>query len=569
MLLNVSQIRRCMTLIVPAVLVFGLSDLISAGDRTFLHVPLRADAGGGTMPDGIYPDEAFGDAASHGWRAYLRLWKAHREDPADPMIRRFLGLPLDGEFVMKAKRGSSAPRWLRWKAGTYAQVDTTHFVIHSQSGKEPSTRLARDLERCYWVWTQMFFPLWEARAQVSAALADMGEDQSVTDYLEESGARITIRRKLRVVLFRDADQYRRALAPTYPGIERSTGFYDNGKQTIFLYAADSDDAATRRHELVHQLFREATRSALGRDIPGEKQEFWLVEGIAGYFESLRFADRFATVGGWDSSRLQFARYRVLGRRDEMPMSELRVDGRVAAQERQDLARWYAHSIARSHQLLDGGNVEERQWLYQQLATLYRVKADLPELDEAAALQDIDRRFTNFLKIDDARIADNPIVHPGQIRELVFSGCEISAMGLSNVPPLPSVEWLDLGRTRAAGNGDVLRIAPRPQVLQQLTLEVTGIDSGLKDWLAKASDLREVDLSFTKVDDTTVDAVSKAKELTVLWLTGTKVSDRAIDSISQMKKLESVDLQRTDVSAQGIAKLRQARPNLQVNPLVLK
>ena len=113
-----------------------------------------------------------------------------------------------------------------------------------------------------------------------------------------------------------------------PGIERSTGYYNDQNQTIFLYVGDVDDAATRRHEMVHQLFREATRSSLRQDrMPAEQSGFWLIEGIAGYFESLKVGDRVATVGGWDASRLQFARYRTLALADVMPMEELERDGR--------------------------------------------------------------------------------------------------------------------------------------------------------------------------------------------------------------------------------------------------
>lgn len=535
---------------------------LSAADRTTLLIPLEYDAKTGDLPTGVFADEALGNAASDGWKAYLRLWKAHYRDPSDPTIRRFLGLPLKESFGSTARRGRSAPRSLNWAPGSYAQVDTPHFVIYSHAAEVPSKQIAKDLERCYWVWTQVFFPLWEANEQVSVALGGMPADTSVQDFLKQHPARITIRRKLRVVLFRDAAEYAQALSSEVPGIERSTGYYDNGKQTIFLYAAENDDVATRRHEMVHQLFREATRSGLGRSIPGDDTGFWLIEGIAGYFESLFVGDQFATVGGWDSSRLQFARFRMFSGGDRMPMNELREDGRIAAQQQTNIARWYAHAIAQTHQLMDGGNVRSRQAVYQQLATRYKIKANLPEVDVEKAFAGADQSILNFLSIDDAQLADNPVAQPPQ--RLVLAGCRVTAKELNRVPPAPNLIWLDLANV-PIGNDSVLRLAPKPSSIQQLRLEATQVDAGLVDWLRKATSLRELDLSSTRVDDSVVDAVGAAGQLSLLWLTGTDVTDESIDKIAKLGSLEMVDLKQTKITAAGIARLRAARPNLQINP----
>ena len=59
----------------------------------------------------------------------------------------------------------------------------------------------------------MFFPLWEASAQVTASLGGLKPQESVAQFLDRRPSRITVRRKLRVVLFRDASEYRRTLRP--------------------------------------------------------------------------------------------------------------------------------------------------------------------------------------------------------------------------------------------------------------------------------------------------------------------------------------------------------------------
>jgi hypothetical protein len=166
-----------------------------------------------------------------------------------------------------------------------------------------------------------------------------------------------------------------------------------------------------------------------------------------------------------------------------------------------------------------------------------------------------------LSIDDAHLADNPVAQPPQ--RIVLAGCKVTGKGLNRVPPAPNLVWLDLAGA-PIGNGDVLRLAPKPSSLEQLRLEATQVDTGLIDWLRKATSLRELDLSTTRVDDSVVETLGAAG-LSILWLTGTEVTDKSIDTIAKMGHLEMVDLKQSKVTAAGIARLRAARPNLQINP----
>ncbi|TWU00948.1 leucine-rich repeat domain-containing protein [Stieleria varia] len=541
-------------------------------DRTACLLPLAADAQPRDASTILNtPELRFADPIP-GWSNYLRVWRAHHADPTNADIRRFLTLPLstaDGNTVaIRSIRGRSAPSWIGWRAGTYQQIDTPHLTVYSHADAASGRRVAEDLERCYWVWTQMFFPLWEASGQVTAALSGMPPDADVGEYLQNNPKRLTVRRKLRVVLFRDAAEYQQTLGQVIPGIERSTGFYNDERQTAFFFAGSiqdehADDAATRRHEMVHQLFREATRSGLGGDMPGEQAGFWLVEGIAGYCESLHFGSHEATVGGWDSPRLQFARFRSLVNQDVMPIRELAADGRVAAQQRDDLARWYAHAIAQTHHLMDSSVTTNRQWLYRQLASLYRVRVELPGSDE---LPDVDAGFVRFLRVDDALLAANPVKRP--LRQLCLAQCDVTGEGLATVPPSQQLNWLDLSRLPIDAH-DVARILPAPTLLTQLSLEATRTDESIRDWLTQARRLEEVDLSFTRINDDVVDTLGASADLQVLWLTGCPITDRSISSIAKMKRLQSVDLQRTQVSEAGLDQLRRSRPDLNINPLTLR
>jgi hypothetical protein len=525
----------------------------------------------GNMPERVCRAERSGSIPAwsvEGWQSYQRLWNELAANPDDPVLRRYLGLPVgsaaaDG-VVIKSNRGRSAPQWLGWKSGSYRQVETPHFQIFSHADNDATREVAADLERVFWVWTQLFFPLWESKPQVAFHLSGATADRTIASTLTRSRQRLTTRRKLRVVLLKNESDYARTLGQSMPGIDQSTGFYSDERQTSFFYPSDSTDAvATRRHELVHQLFREATRSGLAGDSPGRQSDFWLVEGIAGYFESLRFDQRHATVGGWDSPRLQYTRYRVFGRREIMPLDELRPEGQLKVQRRADLAKWYAFSIAYTHQLLDGKNLSGRRWVYDRLAKLYQVNLDVP----AAQLPpESELSLVDFLRVSDGALKTNPA--SGVLTELCLSGSQVTGRGLATIPASDSFRWIDLTNLSISSD-DLKRMVPVPSSLEQLSLESTGVDDSITDWIAKAKQISELDLSQTRCGDATISALADHSRLRTLWLTHSAITDASIPVLSRLQSIESIDLQRTAVTNDGLAKLRTAHPDWKINPLRLE
>ncbi|TWU44047.1 Leucine Rich repeats (2 copies) [Novipirellula aureliae] len=543
------------------------------------------------VSDELFPpsriEDRFGDSCFDAdtrtaWNAYLRLWHSHAEHPDTPSIRRYFSLPLDGEIEIKSAPGRAAPRILGWKRGTYQRFDSPHFVIHSQASKLATTEVAEDLERCYWIWTQVFFPLWDGSAQVAISLRDWKPNQSAADFLEKHPNRLSTRQKMNVVLFRDAGQYVAALAGHVPGVERSTGFYSDASRTTFLFAGGNEPAnsnlgemvATRRHELTHQLFREATRAKTrsGRSgnagMPGDASRFWLVEGIAGYFESMVCEGRNATLGGWDASRMAYSRYRILVGGDFLPLSELESQGRIAVQQRHDIARWYAHSINYTHYLLDGELDANRCWLYERLAELYDV--DMKMHSDAGRSDHLPEpsmsELQAFLTVSDQDLMANPARR--QLQRLCLAHGEVTDAGLRAIPEQKSLEWLDLSRLPITTEA-VARLVPDPSSLRQLNLEATAIDRDLARWLLKAGNLEELDLSFTRVDSQIDVPLSNMHSLETLWLTGTNVTDSVLDVVERLPRLKSLDVQRTSLSSDRIERFRQSRPDVKLNPLELR
>ncbi|KAA5545551.1 hypothetical protein FYK55_07895 [Roseiconus nitratireducens] len=503
-----------------------------------------------------------------GWRQYQRLWEELSQKPDSPALRRYLGLPIgkaaDQNVVIHVKRGRSAPRWMGWRAGSYLELETPHLTIYSRADEQSSRDVAADLEQVYWIWTQVFFPLWDAQPEVATHLKPIDPTQTIESVLADSSLRLKTRQRLRIVLFRDANEYARSLGRTTPGIEQSTGMYSDERRTSFFYPSDAGDAvATRRHELAHQLFREASRSRLGDQIPGEASGFWLIEGIAGYFESMQVADGVASLGGWDSPRLQYARYRILSGNDLMAFSELSSAGRAEVQSRSDLARWYAHAIAQTHHLFDGPDLGSRRWIYEQLAELYQIDLDVPGIRRPTEPEQSLRRF---LAVDDRTLIDHPARR--EIKELCLAGCNLSPTAIDTIAPSSELRWLDLSRI-PVDSRSVARLCPSPDHLEQLSLEATAVDNALATWLEQADNLTELDLSWTACGDPVVDAIDDCQRLNTLWMTGSGLTDRCLPTLLMMRAIESIDLQRTSITADGLATARRRRPDWNLNSLQLR
>jgi len=582
-------------------LAWGATLPTASAGRTWLYLPQSTETpvagatetAGGPRPT---PGRALEGIDDPAWRRYVTVWRGHHLDPGDPSIRRFLGLPAGEATAVTVRRGRVPPRYLPWRGGQFLVAQSEHFEIVAREDAATVRELALELERIYWGWTQAFFPLWSHRGQVDRLLEGWsGDAADAPAMLRQRGPRCQLKfsERHRVVLFRDAEEYqqtlrRRQLAGAgSTALASSTGFYSANLKTSFFYP--EADAASRVHEVAHQLFFEATDRPIRRSdsgvASGDTPMFWLLEGIAGYCESFRHDGRLATIGGWDSPRLQAARYRlVVGGQPVIEASEL-TGTRRQTQQRADLAGWYSQSIVRTHALMDGG-APTRKATLAVLGELYGVQL---EGGQSAGVPEIDpQQIERFLRVDDAELQADPVHVPP--REVCLAGCEVTSQGLAALPPLPSVRWLDLSRL-PIGDQDVLRLVSRPQSLHQLSLEATRISPQLRGLLARCTELQELDLSWTAVGDGVVERVvdavtappdarvdrsqrhrsaggpmAKESGLVTLWLTGTQVTDATAETLCRLPHLRTLDVQRTAVTAGGRQRLQRRFPELVLDPL---
>lgn len=489
-------------------------------------------------------------------RALGLVWRAAREDPTAEPPRRILNLPAGSRSPIAVRIGRTAPKSLAWPPRSFIVVQSPHFRIFSTAPRRQATALAEDLERYYHVWSQVFRELWVADDDVCRAIS-AGSPLPAPEQTVD------------VVLFADREAYAKAMTGSVAAAKLSTGFYSPETRVTLLFAGPTADRETRYHEITHQLLQETCGEVV--EAPGLEAGFWIVEGIASYMESVRFFDSLASVGGWESPRLQYARARWLGEEPPPSLHSLAVEGREAVQRRDDLGAWYSTTAAYAHLLCDSPRT--RPLLMRYLRSVYRGRADLETLEEMLALLPVgetaagtwDARLVDFLRLSDESAP--PLRAGTSLRVLCLGKTRLSAEWVAALPPQEELTWLDLGYLPAS-DADVERIIGAGDRLVRLNLESTRVSDAVAETLVPQKGLRELDLSFTAVGDAGLEPLRGARHIEVLWLTGSEISDASLPLLRSLRSLRSLDVQRTKISAEALEQLSAARPDLQINPLQL-
>jgi hypothetical protein len=205
------------------------------------------------------------------------------------------------------------------------EIETEHYAIRTNHSIEAGVALGTKLEQLNRLWQQLFIRFFASEADVVA--------------LFDGRAKPPARVQHRVVYFRDRDDYNRALGALMPNIE-TTGVYRDDPPCAYFFAGKENDDRTLYHEATHQLFHESR--PVTRDLAG-RANFWIVEGIAMYMESLRREDGFYVLGGYDDLRMHAAEYRLLNDKFYVPLTEFTRYSRESIQKDPRIATLYSQA----------------------------------------------------------------------------------------------------------------------------------------------------------------------------------------------------------------------------------
>lgn len=465
-------------------------------------------------------------------RGYQLLWRTLRENPQHTEAKRTLGrLATSCSVRPVVRRSTSKHTTYGWAGNTYTRVESPHFLLTSRATTAETIALAMKLEEFYALWTQYFFPLWSPPGLLKSRL-------------EGGASPFESQRQIKVLLLRDQADYVAALSAE-ENIGVSVGYYDPDKQTSYFFP-DKNLSATFYHELTHQLLAEATRLQAAENI-GARGDVWLLEGIALYMESLSRGEGYWMLGGWDSPRLQVARYRAVRDGFFVPWEEFSRGRLDAWKADPDIARLYSQAAGVMHVMLDRPDPTEKerrkQVVFQSLVALYQgapdSKAILGELGGDAAQQNYETELT----VTSQQIAG--LRSHRALQELVLAGSQLSSEGWQQVIEQTALEWLDLSFSNATSTD--LKAIGRMKALERLSVEGTAVGIEFIEALRVLPKLADLDLTGCEIDDLGLKKLSKHPQLTTLWLGKTLVTDDSLDTLATMPRLKFVDIQDSKIT----------------------
>jgi hypothetical protein len=263
------------------------------------------------------------------------------------------------------------------------KVETEHFAVTTNHSLEAGVALAARLEQLYDVWWQLF------------AGYHLTDDE--LQRMFERGVQPRRSRRLhQVVYFRNRAEYAAALKKMQPGIERTLGIYFPDVRTSYFFAGDDQDPGTVLHEATHQLFQESRPAKL---IVALRDNFWIVEGIACYMESLQFTKSCALVGGLDHGRVPAARVRLLKDGFYIPFAETVALGSRDVQRDPRIRTLYSQFTGQAAFLMHAEEGRFRDIVSRYLQEIYRGTAKPDTLARVANSEygDLDRKYREFLR----------------------------------------------------------------------------------------------------------------------------------------------------------------------------
>lgn len=301
-----------------------------------------------------------------------------------------------GERLWKGQWLPEADVAERRKAWTNAwDIETEHYLVRTNVSLEAGVTLAEHLEQLYSIFFRLFAGYFTPREQIAALFENADRRLGVGG---DSRRRAVTR--FRVHFYRDRADYLAVLRPhVRSGLDSSTGMYVPKTKTCYFFSTTGQlrpgDLATVMHEATHQLFVE-TRPKL--DFLSTQGNYFAVEGISSYMESLTRNGDWLELGDWNTPRLALGRRRVLSQNQYVPLERLVQLGATdffgagvspLYTESACICRYFMHA--------DGGR--HRDAFVEYLEAVYTGKADTTTLAAVfgVSLEELDARIREHIE----------------------------------------------------------------------------------------------------------------------------------------------------------------------------
>ena len=431
--------------------------------------------------------------------AYQFLYEVIYHDRDHTQARWILGhKQKDGAWIVassafEVRRSPKKHKFLALDKG-YLLVETPHFKIGSTATEQRTRKLATQLELWHTVWRQVFFDYWGSRK-----LLQKGFD----------GTRVMSlpKRKFQIFFFKNKQEYATLLAQWISGGLGSSGYYSNDLKTSFFFDGDESAEETWRHELTHQLFREAKNS---RPDAFKNNFIWLDEGVATYAESMVEIDNYVTLGGFEAPRTQYARQQALLSQTPLPSAELNAMSQLDWQSRGD-PELYSQSSGIVDMLMNSDHGMHQHDLIDLLKIIYPRQAQPTSFARKMKLSfdQVDQKYLQFLKID-ADMVSKYLSKPKTRTYLILTDAKLTRNDYLELGKCVNLQILDLSRQTFKAK-DLQPLSNCP-ALHQLILSSCKFEPNALLNLSKLQGLTQLNLLGSQIGPTQANEIARLKQL---------------------------------------------------------
>ncbi|MEX0939698.1 MAG: hypothetical protein WDZ59_17675 [Pirellulales bacterium] len=366
---------------------FGLATQAASGEQPWLAVELVSEALR-EDPDHEAARSVFGHQLVDGaWRTPFemrmlrggQIWhERYGWIDQDDLPRYESGLERIGTRWVAVDTAAQAHRDIRrgW------QIRTEHYQVTTNHSLAEGASLATRLEKLQSAF-RIAFPRYP-------------QDEPAMARLRGESARPANRRPHEVYHFRTRDQYNAALRPLQSRIDMTLGIYFDTMRRAYFFAGADAAAGTLYHEATHQLIQETrpTETNVAR-----RHNFWIVEGIAVYAESLIDHGRWWTLGGPNAARVPAARHNLLAENFYVPLAELTQLGMHELQRHPHIAKLYSQAAGLVTFLMHYDDGRYRGALAEYLIAVYSGKDNADTLATLTGVDydQLDRQYREFMQ----------------------------------------------------------------------------------------------------------------------------------------------------------------------------
>ncbi len=289
------------------------------------------------------------------------------------------------------------------------EVRTEHFLVKTNHSLERGVEVAKKLEEYHDFFTQTFPGFFHTPAQLEKLFnnaAQPGRPKQQKPFI--------------VHYYRTREEYVKTLIQEVPQVAITNGLYHNGFRIAYFYHDEKENNdSTLFHEATHQIFYETRfdNPSKAQDV-GKLANFWIIEGIACYMESLKRQNGQQTLGDPKFVRFHWARHRFLSEGYYVPLAQFASMGmgQFQSQLPEDLSRNYSQSSGLVHFFMhyDGGVY--RDAMIEHLSQIYGPGKQFTAPQSLAELTGVpfaklDQQYKDYLRAEqqalDARQALQP------------------------------------------------------------------------------------------------------------------------------------------------------------------